>query len=600
MSVLFDGVDLTVEVSFTPAASAVSWTDVTSFVQSLSFGGGRQRELERPEPGFCSVVFLNSDRRFDPYNTASPYYPNVLPMRQLRVRATYASVSYDLWRGYVNSWSQDWQLSSFSTCTVECTDIFRVLAGRGLQDAYWYVVDADSPVVWLRLGESEGSLVKDEISGRFGTMHGVLTGNESLVYKSSDGAISFDGSSRILHENTAKVVSLPLSVEFWVQTSGTADTTLVRQGSGLESDGFSVGIFGTGEIFATAAFEDDTTIWTDDSFNDGLVHHVVYVRTSSSHLIYVDGVSVSLSSASLPSGTWNGTLVGGTVRTGQYLTGILDEVAIYDTELTWADVLVHYATGVAPWDGDTTGERIGRVLVMLGFAGDLDSGNTVLGSAAMLGGMNAFEYVLLVLDTEFGNMWVEGDGTIRFRERNAPMLAAVAATLGDGVGEIPFSGVVLAPADELIRNEVTVEREFGVPVTVSDAGSQTEFLVRSYGLSGVLFDSDEESFYAADWILEKYKNPVNRVESVVVNPRHDPSVMFPAVLSLTVDSKVVVNVRPAAGAVISETSIIESVLHEVTSDGWVTTYQLSPADAATACVFDDLVLGLFDGQNFGY
>lgn len=51
--------------------------DVSAYVQEIEIGRGRTDELGTFETGTASIVLLNNDRRFDPINTASPYYDPV-------------------------------------------------------------------------------------------------------------------------------------------------------------------------------------------------------------------------------------------------------------------------------------------------------------------------------------------------------------------------------------------------------------------------------------------------------------------------------------------------------------------------------------------
>lgn len=99
---------ITVECAFTtaPLTTPGAWTDLTAYVRGIDINRGRNHELVRSQAGTCSVRLKNTDRRFDPSNTAGPYYPNVIPMRRIRVRAVHNAVTYDLFQGYVENWGQ--------------------------------------------------------------------------------------------------------------------------------------------------------------------------------------------------------------------------------------------------------------------------------------------------------------------------------------------------------------------------------------------------------------------------------------------------------------------------------------------------------------
>lgn len=121
---------LTVRVAFAtePLAATPTWTDVSDYVRSVRIRRGRQDELNRIEAGVAEVTLDNRDRRFDPTNTSSPYYPNVLPMRKINIRATWNSVTYDLYTGYIENWPPDWPLTDDSSVTLDCVDGFKYFA----------------------------------------------------------------------------------------------------------------------------------------------------------------------------------------------------------------------------------------------------------------------------------------------------------------------------------------------------------------------------------------------------------------------------------------------------------------------------------------
>lgn len=114
-----------IEVAFStdPASATPVWTDVTAYVKDLTFRTGRQFELDRIVPGALSMTLDNADRRFDPSYTAGAYYPNVLPMRRVRVSGIYGGTTYQRWNGYVERWPVSWAMDTAFT-VVTATDGF--------------------------------------------------------------------------------------------------------------------------------------------------------------------------------------------------------------------------------------------------------------------------------------------------------------------------------------------------------------------------------------------------------------------------------------------------------------------------------------------
>lgn len=117
---------ITVEIAFAtlPLEPAPSWEDVSAYVLEWWTSRGRNRALDRIEAGTAGLRLDNMDRRFDPTNTAGPYYPNVLPVRRLRISAVYSAATYYIYDGYVDEWPLDWEEPLDSEITITCTDLF--------------------------------------------------------------------------------------------------------------------------------------------------------------------------------------------------------------------------------------------------------------------------------------------------------------------------------------------------------------------------------------------------------------------------------------------------------------------------------------------
>ncbi len=64
-----------------------SWTDLTPRMWSLACDRGRQYELDQTQAGQGGIVLSDKDEYLNTANTSSPYYPTVLPYRQICVQA---------------------------------------------------------------------------------------------------------------------------------------------------------------------------------------------------------------------------------------------------------------------------------------------------------------------------------------------------------------------------------------------------------------------------------------------------------------------------------------------------------------------------------
>lgn len=112
-----------------PLHTGPVWVAITTDVISIpSIRRGRQDVLSRFEAGTATVVLDNEAGTYTPQNNQSTYYHRLWPMCPIRIRATYSAVTYDLFRGFVESWEPEWEGGFTSTVTLTCVDGFKLLA----------------------------------------------------------------------------------------------------------------------------------------------------------------------------------------------------------------------------------------------------------------------------------------------------------------------------------------------------------------------------------------------------------------------------------------------------------------------------------------
>ncbi len=196
---------ITVEVAFTTAPLAVpSWTDITAYLVSIPrIKRGRQDELGRTEAGEAEVVLNNLDRRFDPTNVAGAYYPNVLPMRRIRITAVFSSVTYRLFTGFIEDWPPDWPLDGTANITLHCVDGFKLFNLNQLNTTLAQEYSGDAINTMLTLigwpaGDRAVSNGQTLITGNVLTdtpvlqrLQDIANTENGLVFVRGDGALVF-------------------------------------------------------------------------------------------------------------------------------------------------------------------------------------------------------------------------------------------------------------------------------------------------------------------------------------------------------------------------------------------------------------------------
>lgn len=629
MSVTFgDGVTVTVEIGFASnpsvAIGSTSWTDVSAYVRQFSTRRGRNTELGQFSAGTMQIVLDNRDRRFDPNYTSSPYSPNVLPMRRIRVRATYSATTYDVWSGFVDDWPQEYDIGNHdATVTVNCTDVFKVLSLLKLPESVWsYQIPLDAPSGWWRLGETFGTQAADS-SGN--AHHGVYSGGATfnsrtgLITFSSDGAIGFDGVDDAVTIATTPINDVPCTIECWVAFTTTSASELVSIATVDRRLRIIANLGSAGSVSALVDANGSTAgIWTTTStgtYNDGLAHHVAatFTTTSGNPTLYVDGVAVAVSTSS-SSGSSNfdtNSYIGVNQVGGSLAAATIDEVLCFTSALSAGTIANHYNYGATPWQGDGSGARIGRLLDIVAWPSadrTIDTGISTMQSAA-LASASILETLRTVETSEQGQLFAGRDGTVVFRDRhwrfeNTSAITSQ-ATFGDGGGsELAYSDLVTDGGEQFIANHVRASRQGGATVDVTDSTSISTFYERLDDVTDLQNESDLEIRDLADWRLATRKNPTPRVTQLAVKPRRAPTTLFPQVLGRDIGHRLTVKRRPqGVGTALTYTVLIEGVDHDVNPRKWDTRMYLSSSDSQAGVqplILDDATFGILDSNVLGF
>lgn len=236
-------------------------------------------------------------------------------------------------------------------------------AGNQETGVYASAVLADGPSTYWRLGENTGTATAFDWAGSWDgvTSAGVTRGTAGAV--PGDNASSFSGSSTgLVRTQVAQPAPTVFSAEAWIKT------TTTRGGKILGFGNLATGSSGTDDrhvymsnngrlFFGVQPGGTMQTVSTATGYNDGKWHHVVATLGPDGMNLYVDGIrqaSHSVTTALAYSGYWRvgGDSVSGwpTAPTSLYFEGAIDEVAIYPTVLTRAQVVSHYRAGNYTFD----------------------------------------------------------------------------------------------------------------------------------------------------------------------------------------------------------------------------------------------------------
>jgi VCBS repeat-containing protein len=225
--------------------------------------------------------------------------------------------------------------------------------------AYAESVLADAPVGYWRLGESSGTSAFDARANSTATYAGGTTLGVTGGLNDSDKAISLDGNANYVIRNPfSGFPTTAISAEFWIKT---ADTT--KGGPAI-----SYAVTGSDNEFLVYDYRNFTIyrglslVATGVSANDGAWHHIVVTWRSSDGQtqLFKDGsLAFTTTLATGTSITGGGSLVfgqeqdsvGGGFDPTQACLCSLDDVAVYGSVLSSAQILVHRTRGL---DGGLT------------------------------------------------------------------------------------------------------------------------------------------------------------------------------------------------------------------------------------------------------
>lgn len=588
------------------------WTDVSAYARLVSARRGRSTETETFGAGTARVVLSNADRRFDPEHATGPYFGKILPRKRIRVGFTYAAVTYWKFYGYIDGWPQAYDGPNDSTVTVRATDAFKVLARAQIPSAWEQAVKALSPSAWYRLGESSGTVMADSSgSSIHGTYEGGATfySRTGLIENHSDAAIEFSASAMGAAPASALsgVYPFTLVVPFATLESGATEPRYLLDSGGqftTTGGGVTIWIEVAGSPFAgmlswavTDAAGVQRTGGTDFAVDDTEPHLAVVVVTNASTMtLYMDGstsgTSIALtgepaSAASKP------VYVGNNPNFANVdAASVIDDVVIFDgTALTAANVTTLTAAFTAPWSGDRSGARITRLLDYIAWpVGDrnLDTGRATLVAATLE--TDALTHCQDVERSEGGRFFVDRLGRITLIGRSNFVTEAAYktsnATFGDSGAELRYkaeSGDLFGFDDDGIINEASVRPFGGSEQTYKDDTSADP--TTGYGLmtksETTLESRPELARNRAEYLVNRYKNPLLRIPHVTIKPERSPASLWPILGASDLGFRYTFNRHPQGiGAAISKEFHLEGESFTITPGDATFEWELSPAESA--------------------
>lgn len=265
-------------------------------------------------------------------------------------------------------------------------------------------------------------------------------------------------------------------------------------------------------------------------------------------------------------------------------------VGEFPTLLTATDCTNLYGAWRSACAGESTDARYARILRYASYTGptSLQAGLTTSMGPAAFGGQDVVSALEDVVTTESGAHFVAADGTITFLARSARYNALTPAyTFGENAagGEWPYEDCQPTYDSTHLGNEVEVTQpSTGQVFYGRSLSSRTAYFPRTITRT-INSSSSLECQDAANYLVSRYAQPLNRITSLVLHPAANPA-MWPACLALQLGTRIRVMRRPPNLPATQIDCYVENLAWSWDDKGEATlTLQCSPADTTPYAVF---------------
>lgn len=524
---------LTVEAAFGygPFQTGKVWTNISSYVMSVDISRGRPLSLSNFDAGTCDIELQNDSGIFHPKYTAGPFSRQLLPNTPIRVKATWAGVTYTLFTGFAQSWTPTrYGGKNHAKTQVSCVDVFGLFANMRF------------PLVDDGVGGGVKSL------GVFTHSTGNVTGTGG--YAAGNEAIRVYGLVDVTELASGPQASFQNVV---------LDVTYTNQ-NGV---GNKLGQFNIQHRWPNAHPEHVGHRKHHHKHakghhpHEGVWRHRIDMQLQGNDLVR------SVQSVKLKSGTFTGkdfklTIYGEQPILAQGLGDDQLAQAFAYSAMGVPSSLINATRGTfkylqlpySPWD------------------------------TALL------DVIRRIQETELGQIYVNASGQIQPESRD---WRANNFTNADSWVDDPTKGpLVVADAepDFGISNVVTMWEVTRVSRSANDTpqrrvakdGTNHDRYGRPNGQRAPAVLTDDAAQAQADYLLARTKEPNYRYSRLTIKPLRDPANLFPKVLPMEISTPLRVGEYPPAGSgsfVVQSDQWVEHVAHSIRPGNWVTEVETS-------------------------
>lgn len=588
-----------VEIAFgatdTPYTLNPTWTNVTSDVRNMSIDRGRSDDWGT-FTGSATLVLDNRSRKYDPFNSSSPYNGYLTPRRQIRIRSTYNGNTYDVFRGFVDGFPAEWsEAGKDSTVTLSCFDALQLLGSNSLPADwshkyilstaprhYWPCNEPISPFTTTNVLKDYGSYPQDM------TTTAIATNGSQLAAGLVNSSIQGTGGVSALTAYGSVGSATSFSVSFWAVLDPDVTTS-----------------FGEiGNCFWTIGYQSSTstyTVYIDDYANSGVYRQYTTTGTfdggmarmisftfnvsSKAFALYLDGIAVATSvitggSFYIPIGEQTNT-GGGQIQQFIIWTSVVSQATIQD--------IYRYSTAGLP---ETTSARMSRIIAETPFSTFLVSTPASPASGVLDitdDAPTVSTELQKVADSEYAPLFVSKAGVLKLYSQNQirTQTKSVVSQVTYGVGGIAIGDSIDIEYDgDSMRNVANVTMSAGGVWTKTNTVSGDAYGQAEYSLDtqvSSLANAQAIADIATGWGGQIY--PRVSPFDVVLSPSGDWS----GTLDLELCERITFVASPPTGSTISFPMLVQRITHSYDMGKWNTTLEGSARWAAVFIIGTSLL-----------
>ena len=229
-------------------------------------------------------------------------------------------------------------------------------------------------------------------------------------------------------------------------------------------------------------------------------------------------------------------------------------------------------TGAA--NGDTTGQRIGKILDTVSFPNSMrtfDTGNTLVQAdpATTRTALNAIKNGEF---SEHGAFYMDAEGQAVFKNRTNVVASAGNTPIEfNQTGDIPYKNLAFAFDDKLIINQATITRIGGVAQFAQDSGSVAVYFPHSVNYDNLVVQTDTDANNIARIYVSTRSDTTIRIDSMQVDLL-DPAVPTGTMLAMDYFTNVdISNIQPD-GSTITKNLQVQGISWDITPNRWLGTF----------------------------